>query len=409
MHTRIGSALIAWMILLGVILIAGVLGFKFWKNRGAPKYEFQTDPVTRGALTQAVTATGTLNPVINVQVGSQISGKIKELFADWNSEVKAGQIVAQIDPATYQAIVAQAEGDLANARAALELAQIQLKRSQDLRAKDSTPQANLDQALASVHQAEATVKTKEGSLDLAKANLNYCTIISPVDGIVISRNVDVGQTVAAGLNAPVLFVIANDLAKMQIDTNVAEADVSSIQVGQDVDFLVDAFPYTTFHGKVRQVRNSPITVQNVVTYDAVIDVSNAELKLKPGMTATVSVIIARRDDALQVSNAALRVRLPESAGGEPAPDSTRDAPASSTASGRKKQTDPARRFTRTVYVLREGATLPKAAKITIGISDGIKTEIVEGLKEGDKVVTAVLNLQNAGQQSTNPFGPQRKF
>lgn len=405
-----GFGLIVWIVLLGVILAAGFFGFKFWQNRNAPKYEFQTDPVTKGALTQTVTSTGILNPVLNVQVGSQISGKIAKLNADWNSRVTAGQVVAQIDPANYQASVTQSEGDLANAKAALELANIQLKRTQDLRAKDSTPQANLDQALAAVHQAEATVKTKEGSLALAKSNLAYCTIVSPVDGIVISRNVDVGQTVAAGLNAPLLFVIANDLTKMQIDTNVAEADVGNIKEGQDVDFTVDAFPYTTFHGKVRQVRNSPITVQNVVTYDAVIEVGNPDLKLKPGMTANVSVIIANRDDALQVPNAALRVRLPELAGGEPGADAARENMSTPGAAGRKKRGDPSLRFSRTVYVLPDGAAVAKPVKIKIGISDGVKTEVVEGLNEGDKVVTAVFNLKSpAGQQPANPFGPQRRF
>jgi len=304
-------ALIKWLVITGAAVAAGLLGYHFWKGNGQADYKFQTAAVTRGDLTQAVTATGTLNPVLNVQVGSQVSGNIQKLFADWNSQVKAGQVVAQIDPTNYQATVTQAEGDLANARAALELARIQLKRSEGLRAKDSTPQASLDQAIATVHQTEATVKTKEGSLALARANLEHCTIISPVDGIVISRNVDVGQTVAASLNAPILFIIANDLAKMQIDTNVSEADVGNVKEGEAVDFQVDAFSGTIFHGKVRQVRNAAITVQNVVTYDAVIDVDNSDLKLKPGMTANVSIIIAERDNVLKISNAALRVRLPE--------------------------------------------------------------------------------------------------
>ncbi|MEI8341766.1 MAG: efflux RND transporter periplasmic adaptor subunit, partial [Verrucomicrobiota bacterium] len=377
----------------------------YWKSNSKPGFEFQTAEVTRGELTQAVTATGTLNPVLNVQVGSQVSGNILKLFADWNSRVTAGQVVAQIDPSNYQATVTQAEGDLANAKAALELAQIQLKRSQDLRAKDSAPQASLDQANATVHQAEATVKTKEGSLALAKANFKHCTIISPVDGIVISRNVDVGQTVAASLNAPVIFVIANDLAKMQIDTNVSEGDVGNIQEGQDVDFMVDAFPYTTFHGKVRQVRNAAISVQNVVTYDAVIDVNNDDLKLKPGMTANVSIIVARREEALKISNAALRVRLPEGLGGTGTPkDASTPKPG-----GRKKQTDPARRFQRTVYLPVEGETTPKPVEIKIGISDGVNTEILEGLKEGEKVITSILNTQtsNAANSGSNPFSPPR--
>ena len=341
--------------------------------------------------------------MLNVQVGSQVSGNIQKLFADWNSQVTAGQVVAQIDPSNYRANVMQAEGDLANARAALELAQIQVKRSENLRAKDSTPQASLDQAIATEHQAEATVKTKEGSLALSKANLDHCTIISPVDGIVISRNVDVGQTVAASLNAPIIFVIANNLAKMQIDSNVSEADVGNVKVGEDVDFTVDAYSGTTFHGKVRQVRNAAITVQNVVTYDAVIDVDNSDLKLKPGMTANVSIIVAHRDDALKISNAALRVRLPE-------PNATPGSVKASPTPVKRKKDDPSRRSERTVYVLPAGETAPKAVQIKTGINDGIFTEVLEGLKEGDNVVTAVTNTQaGASSAPANPFGPPRRF
>ena len=267
--------------------------------------------MTRGAITQAVTATGTLNPVVNVQVGSQISGNIQKLFVDFNSPVKAGQVVAQIDPAVFQASVTQAEGDLANARAALELARVTAKRTEELVAKQNSAQSELDQAVAALHQAEAMVTIKEGALQKARVDLDHCTITSPIDGIVISRSVDVGQTVAASLSAPVIFTIANDLAKMQIDANVAEADIGTVEAGQKVDFTVDAFPKRTFHGEVVQVRNAPITVQNVVTYDTVIGVNNSDLKLKPGMTANVSIVGAQRDNALKVSNAALRFRPPD--------------------------------------------------------------------------------------------------
>src|SRR5207302_6969599 len=270
--------------------------------------QFQTATVTRGPITQTVTATGTLNPVVNVQVGSQVSGNIQKLFADFNSKVKAGDVVAQIDPVLFQATVTQAEGDLANAEAALELAKVNATRIQELFAKKNSAQADVDQATANLHQAEANVKIKQGALNKAKADLDHCTITSPVDGEVISRSVDVGQTVAASLQAPVIVVIANDLTKMQIDANVAEADVGVVAVDQQIDFSVDAFPARTFHGKVVQVRNAPITVQNVVTYDTVIGVSNPDLKLKPGMTANVSILIAHRDNVLQIKNAALRYR-----------------------------------------------------------------------------------------------------
>src|SRR3989454_1920940 len=293
--------------IVGLLLLLFVVR-QYWQRNAA---NYQTTTVTRGGLTQSVTATGTLNPVVNVQVGSQVSGNIAKLFADFNSQVKAGQVVAQIDPALFQATVTQAEGDLANAQAALELAKVNATRTQELFAKKTSSQADLDQAMANLHQAEANVKIKQGALDKARADLDHCTITSPIDGVVISRSVDVGQTVAASLQAPVIFAIANDLTKMQIDSNVAEADVGVVAIGQNVDFTVDAFPMRTFHGQVVQVRNAPITVQNVVTYDTVIGVSNQDLKLKPGMTANVSIIIARKDNVLQLKNAALRYRPAE--------------------------------------------------------------------------------------------------
>src|SRR6201997_3653029 len=304
---------VPWIALIVALLIVASL-VRQCRNGGATN--FQTTTITRGPITQAVTATGTLNPVVNVQVGSQVSGNLAKLFVDFNSQVKAGQVVAQIDPALFQATVTQAEGDLASAQAALELAKVNATRTQKLFARKTSSQADLDQAMANLHQAEANVKIKQGALDKAKADLEHCTITSPIDGVVISRNVDVGQTVAASLQAPVIFQIANDLAKMQIDSNVAEADVGVLEVGQDVDFTVDAFPMRTFHGKVVQERNAPITEQNVGTYDTVIGVNNDDLKLKPGMTANVSIRIAQRDSALQIKNAALRHRPAEAAAGE---------------------------------------------------------------------------------------------
>src|SRR5881227_2352326 len=299
---------IPWVALVvGLLIVASVV--RQCRNGGAGNYQIAT--VTRGPITQAVTATGTLNPVVNVQVGSQVSGNIAKLFADFNSQVKAGQVVAQIDPALFQATVTQAEGDLASAQAGLELAKVNATRTQDLFARKTSSQADLDQAMANLHTAEASVKIKQGALDKARADLDHCTITSPIDGVVISRSVDVGQTVAASLQAPVIFAIANDLTKMQIDANVAEADVGVVKIDQNVDFTVDAFPARTFHGKVVQVRNAPITVQNVVTYDTVIGVSNPDLKLKPGLTANVSIIIAHKDDVLQIKNAALRYRPPD--------------------------------------------------------------------------------------------------
>ena len=365
--------------------------------------QFQTATVTRGPITQAVTATGTLNPVVNVQVGSQVSGNIQKLFADFNSKVKAGDVVAQIDPVLFQATVTQAEGDLANAQAALELAKVNATRIQELFAKKNSAQDDVDQATANLHQAEANVKIKQGALDKAKADLDHCTIKSPVDGEVISRSVDVGQTVAASLQAPVIFAIANDLTKMQIDANVAEADVGVVEVNQDVDFTVDAFPTRTFHGKVVQVRNAPITVQNVVTYDTVIGVSNPDLKLKPGMTANVSVKIAHRDDALQIKNAALRYRPADAT-----PAAARVAASPSPGGARPGGGRERRGSERTVYVF--SGNRPQPTQIKTGISDGIVTEVMEGLKEGDRVVTAELtSATSSSSPASNPFGGPRRF
>ena len=382
--------------LMGGAVLLVVLALFVFRRVGNGAAEYQTATVTRGPITQAVTATGTLNPVVNVQVGSQISGNIQKLFVDFNSPVKAGQVVAQIDPAVFQASVTQAEGDLANARAALELARVTAKRTEELVAKQNSAQSELDQAVAALHQAVAMVTIKEGALQKAKVDLDHCTITSPIDGIVISRSVDVGQTVAASLSAPVIFTIANDLAKMQIDANVAEADIGTVEGGQKVDFTVDAFPRNTFHGEVVQVRNAPITVQNVVTYDTVIGVNNADLKLKPGMTANVSIVGALRDNALKISNAALRFRPPDLT-----------APLAAAPGRRGKPGEHATE--RTVYVLRGSKPIP--VQIKTGISDGIFTEVLDGLQEGDRVVTAMTGkAPSAAQQSNNPLaGGQRRF
>jgi HlyD family secretion protein len=389
-----------WIALIVTLLIIATV---MRQCRTGGRADYQSATVTRGPITQAVTATGTLNPVVNVQVGSQVSGNIAKLFADFNSQVKAGQVVAQIDPALFQATVTQAEGDLANAQAALELAKVNAKRTQDLFARKTSSQADLDQAMANLHQAEANVKIKQGALDKAKADLDHCTITSPIDGVVISRNVDVGQTVAASLQAPVIFQIANDLTKMQIDSNVAEADVGVLEVGQDVDFTVDAFPMRTFHGKVVQVRNAPITVQNVVTYDTVIGVSNPDLKLKPGMTANVSIIIAHKDNVLQIKNAALRYRPAEATPGEVRARSP--APGGGRVGAQREQ----RTSERTVYVLSGGQ--PQPVQIKTGISDGVATEVIEALKEGDRVITAELASKSpAASPPANPFsGGARRF
>jgi HlyD family secretion protein len=394
-----GSVLLRWGASIAVLVLAAVPVAWYLKHRAGNTPQYQTGLVTRGDLTQAVTATGQLNPVVNVQVGSQISGMIEKLFVDFNSPVQAGQVIAQIDPATYQANTLQAEADLANAKAALELAQVKAARAGELREKQLIPQSDHDQAMADLHQAEANVKTKQAALQKAKVDLERCTIHAPIDGIVISRDVDVGQTVAASLQAPTLFVIANDLTKMQINANVAEADIGNVEVGQDVEFTVDAFPTRTFHGKVVQVRNAPVTVQNVVTYDTIVEVSNPDLKLKPGMTANISIIIAHQDNVLKIPNAALRFRPPEPTQAGPGESQTRPGSTGRAMAGGKREHAP----TRTVYVLNTGGKL-QPAQISIGITDGISTEVTEGLNENDKVVTGAVVTQATGNQPPSPFG-----
>jgi HlyD family secretion protein len=397
-----------WVILVTALIVLSVLGLWYFKYRGDDAPQYQTAEVTRGDLMQAVTATGTLNPVTNVQVGSQISGIISHLYADWNSQVTNGQVVARIDPATYRANVLQVQSDLVSTRAALELAQVNARRAKELFDSKLIPQSDHDTAIANLHQAEATVQNKEAALTNAQVNLNRCTILSPVDGIVISRSIDVGQTVAASLSAPTLFVIANDLTQMQIDANVSEADIGGVEEGQKVDFTVDAFPNRTFHGEVMQVRNAPLVVQNVVTYDTVIAVNNSDLKLKPGMTANVSIIVAEHDDVLRIPNAALRYRPPEpatnttarAAGAGPRPGGSSGQRAGGSSGARSRGE---RRPARTVYVLKDNK--PQSVPIKTGITDGIYTEVTEGLSENDKVITSSNTRQaSAPTQPTNPFG-----
>ena len=434
--TRGRSGKLKWALALAALALMLGGGAWYWMARDGDAPEYQTALVSRGELIQAVTATGQLNPVVNVQVGSQISGMIQKLFVDFNSRVTAGQVIAQIDSATYRAALRQAEGEVANARAALELARVKAARAAELRAKDLIPQADDDQARADLHQAEAAVAIREAVVQKARVDVDRCTIVSPIDGIVISRNVDVGQTVAASLSAPTLFVIANDLTKMQINANVAEADVGGIAVGQDADFTVDAFPARTFHGKVAQVRNAPITVQNVVTYDTIIEVGNPESKLKPGMTANVSIIVARREGVLTIPNAALRFRPPNASGGGDArqlssvtleprgsmpPGQGRDARQRSSVTLDRNGTQPdgatARRLggerasTRTVYVLPAGQAhgAPTPVPINTGIGDGVSTEVIDGLQEGDRVVTGLRVISSGSSSTTNPFGGMRRF
>jgi HlyD family secretion protein len=376
-----------------ILLAAGA--FLFFNNKeNGPK--FRTEKVGKGDIKATVTATGTMNAVVTVLVGTQVSGTIKTLYVDFNSPVKKGQILAQIDPATFQAQVEQASANVLLAKANVqksEAALVDAKRTMErnrvlfarnfiARSDFDTAETNHQSAAAQLSASKAQVGQAKAALDFADTNLRYAKIVSPVDGTVISRNVDVGQTVAASFQTPTLFNIAQDLTKMQIDTNVDEADIGKIKVDQPVEFTVDAYADITFKGKVSEVRSAPTTVQNVVTYDVVVKVDNPDLKLKPGMTANVSIILADKKGILRIPNAALRFR--------PAEKGTERG------KGALAQKGPG------VWVLENKR--PKRTDIATGISDGNYTEIISGdLKEGIDVIVEATGGEKKG--NIPPAGP----
>ncbi len=367
------------------LLLAGAalaLGACNRSKNSTPAYE--AAPVKKGDITQVVTATGTLSALVSVDVGSQISGRILKLSVDFNSQVKKGDVVAQIDPAIYQAVVDQSQGELENSRAGLELSRLTVERKRSLMENRAGTQADFDKANAEFLQARAMVTIKQAQLDRAKADLANCRIEAPVDGIVISRKVDIGQTVAAAMTTPVLYTIAQDIKKMHIVASVSEADIGQVAVGQTVEFSVEAFPDDVFYGTVAQVRKAATTTNNVVTYDTVIDVENPEQKLFPGMTAEVSIYVAERKGVLTVPNASLRFVPPDGAKFDKA-----GPPPAKVARGQ-----------RIVYfpVGDKGSEL-KAVLTKIGVTDGVNSEVLEGLKENERVVTATSNNEKKG-----PFG-----
>ncbi|MGD0206379.1 MAG: efflux RND transporter periplasmic adaptor subunit [Verrucomicrobiota bacterium] len=413
MADKPGSSWIKWTIIIFAVVAVIVGGVWYFKRGHTDAPDYQVATVARGDLTQVVTATGTLNPVVNVTVGSQVSGIINKLNVDYNSMVKSNEVIAEIDPSTYHAAVEQAKADLANAKANLELQQAEAERSAELFTNKLISSSDYDTATANLHEAEATVQIKQASLDNANANLGYCKIRSPVDGIVISRAIDLGQTVASSFNTPTLFQIANDLTKMQIDSSVAEADVGGVVEGQNVDFTVDAYPYRNFQGVVTQVRNSPTTVNNVVTYDCVIGVTNSDYKLKPGMTANVSIVIAQRENVLNIPNAALRFHPPDSAMVETNSAATQPATNGGNFAGtfggqghRSGHPRGERPVFHTIYVLSGTGNDAKlqAAQIKTGISDGISTEVLSGLDAGARVVTGMVSTGTQAARTSNPLG-----
>jgi HlyD family secretion protein len=445
------------LILLAVAGTAGWLYFRYTEEAKAPEYN--TTTVTKGSVTQTVTATGDLAPLLNVNVSSQISGNILKLYVDWNSTVTKGQVLAELDPSSYKTALLQSEGSLANAKANYQLQQANANRSRELFEKHLISQSDLDTVEAQLAQSAAQVQIQTAANETAKVNLSRCTIYSPIDGTVISRQVDVGNTVAASLSAPTLFMIANDLKNMQIEAAVSEADIGNIEVDQQVNFTVDAYPNRQFRGTVFQIRNSPKTSQNVVIYSTMIAVRNDDLKLRPGMTANVSITVANRADTLKVANSALRLRLPEGITALPVVE-PKSAEAKPAAGALRPATDEERRklmadagfvrgngppspeviaklaalakerglelpqmrgggggasnrvsnapVSRTLYKLV--GSDPKTAKlqavtVKLGITDGIATEVLDGLKENDVIVTSItLAGAKPAAGAANPFG-----
>ena len=369
-----------------VLLVLAGGGIAWLQNRGAAQVKYRLAAVKTGDVTQTVSANGTLNPVVLVNVGTQVSGTVKKLNVDFNDRVKAGQVLLELDPALLEAQVRQDEAALNSARATLELARANEARSRTLIAQEYISRQDYDSAVQARKAAEAQVAQTTALVGKDRTNLAYTVIRSPVSGVVVNRAVDLGQTVAASFQTPMLFQIAQDLRNMQIDSSFAEADVGKIKVGQPVQFTVDAFPDRAFSASVRQVRLNATTQQNVVTYDVVVAVDNPEEILMPGMTAYVNVIVARRDKVLLAPNAALRFRPTGATAG-----TGRQPPGA----GPEKGQGP----TGTVYVLDQGN--PRAMRVGIGISDGRNTEIVSSeLKDGDEVVVGTVEAPAAQGTST---------
>ncbi len=383
--------------MLGLIVLLG-LAFWYWSSNDPVAGHYKTLRIERGPITALVTATGAVNPVISVQVGSQVSGKIAKLYADFNSVVREGQILASIDQKPYQAKVRQAraalksaQANLAKARNMLMQKKLELDRMAALRTQQFVSQSDLDLATTNYRDAEAQVDLSEAQIDQAKATLSsaeldlgYTTIYSPVNGTVVSRNVEEGQTVAASFQTPTLFVLAQDLTRMQVIANVSESDIGGVTEGKSADFRVDAYPREFFHGIVTQVRNAPVSIQNVVTYDVIISVDNPELKLKPGMTANITIVTARNEDALRAPNAALRFRMPGV---------------------------PVDRKTPQLWVLETTGRV-RATPITTGIADSLYTEIVAGeAREGDAAIVGIATAEDSAQEKLPPgfeFGPKMR-
>ena len=368
----------AVIVLVAVVAVAALL----WSISQKRTVQYVTVPLTRGNVTRTVTGTGTVNPVLTIIVGTYVSGVIQGIYCDYNTHVRRGQVCAKIDPRPYQAVVDQYSGQLLRDQATLDKDRLDLARYQQLAGSNAIARQQAEDQVYIVHQDEAAVKLDQALLEGAKLNLNYTDIVSPVDGTVVSRNVTGGQTVAASFQTPTLFLIATDLKQMEVDTNTSEGDMGGVKVGDKATFTVDAYPQRIFEGTVTQVRQSPQTVQNVVTYDVVLGVNNNDLALMPGMTASSAIVVDERNSVLRVPDQALRY-VP---GGL----------AEIGIQGAVPPSAPAR-----VWVLRDGR--PVLVPVVLGLDDGNFTEIVHSeLQPGDLVITAESEVQERGQSGLPP-------
>jgi len=411
-----------WILAAGGLLVVAAIagGLWFWSARNGKAVKYVTAPVERGSVRRTIAASGTVNPEITVQVGAFVSGTIKALSCDYNTEVRQGQLCAKIDPRPYETVVAKAEADLASQRAqlakdtaTLAYADLKLGRSRTLAQQGWNSQDTLDsvrssrdQAAAQVQLDRAQIRQSQASLNAANINLNYTDIVSPVNGTVVSRNVTVGQTVASSFQTPTLFLIAKDLTRMQVDTNVSETDIAGAAIGARATFTVEAYPGKVFRGKVVQVRQAPISVQNVITYDVVIAADNPDLQLKPGMTATARIIVAERRDVLRVPIQALHFNPAATAN---AATGGGQGQGQGQGQGRGRRARPNGTQPQQVWVLEAGK--PRKVPVTVGLDDDSNAEITGGgLKAGDAVIVSASHpgqsKPRAAAASGQPrFGP----
>jgi len=408
------------VILIAILSVAviGAGGFFYFSNGSAPDVLYRTEKITRGDIQVVVTATGTVSADTTVAVGTQVSGVISKLYVDFNSRVKRGQVIAQIDPTFLQSAVEDAQASLERAKAQTDDSKRIYLREKELLAKGLAAQADYDAAITTYESNVAAQKSAQSALDRAIINLKYATITSPIDGVVLSRAVDVGQTVAASFSTPTLFSIANDLTKMQVQASVDEADIGRVQNGQEVLFTVDAYPEQTFHGTVTQIRLAPVTVQNVITYTVVIDVPNPDLKLMPGMTATATILVTKKENVLKIPTIAFRFQ-PQADQIETRKDTASAADDSARAERRKQ------------FAQMQGGVAPgqgqggRPSKLWVmgknkklipifvrpGIADGTFTEIMFGkVEEGQEVIVGSMSQRPSA--SATPFsggGGMRRF